>query len=245
MQNPNDKTAKYYDQVSSYLKTAEVIEQELNLVHSLIPKDIKAAKILDIGCGTGRHLIPLVKAGFDVIGIDSSEGILTHLKKNFPSAQIINGDIFTTTLESGKYDLIVMFWNTWNEICISNKQAHTLLSLCKTALNAKGKLLINIDDITKIDPSFLDFHYRTEELDYDWRVEEYLATNRTTVSAETITASDGIRHVARITQRWWSLEEMKDLALKADLKLTIKHIKANGEFYFVAEKSVEREGYGK
>jgi hypothetical protein len=69
-------------------------------------------------------------------------------------------------------------------------------------------------------------------LDYDWRVEEYLATNRTTTCAETIVA-DGKRYVTRITQRWWSLEEMKDLARDTNLTLTKTNIAANLEHYLV------------
>ncbi len=37
--------------------------------------------ILELGCGTGRILIPLAKAGFRVWGVDTSEGMLEVLKK--------------------------------------------------------------------------------------------------------------------------------------------------------------------
>ena len=36
-------------------------------------KHNKATKILDIGCGTGRHSIELAKRGYSIVGIDLSE----------------------------------------------------------------------------------------------------------------------------------------------------------------------------
>ena len=55
------------------------IEKELNYDKSL--------KIIDIGCGTGRHSIELVKRGYSVMGIDLSE---SQLKKAREKAQINN-----------------------------------------------------------------------------------------------------------------------------------------------------------
>ena len=47
----------------------DFIESELNFD--------KSVKILDVGCGTGRHSIELTKRGYAVKGIDLSESQLT------------------------------------------------------------------------------------------------------------------------------------------------------------------------
>lgn len=41
----------------------------------------KVRRILDLGCGTGRHLVHFARNGFDVYGIDSSEHALILAKR--------------------------------------------------------------------------------------------------------------------------------------------------------------------
>lgn len=42
-------------------------------------KEVK--KVLDLGCGTGRHLVALIRAGFEVSGFDSSKTALELTEK--------------------------------------------------------------------------------------------------------------------------------------------------------------------
>jgi ubiquinone/menaquinone biosynthesis C-methylase UbiE len=48
----------------------------------------KGAKILDIGCGTGRHSIELAKRGYRMTGIDQSSGMLTQAIKGAEKAEV-------------------------------------------------------------------------------------------------------------------------------------------------------------
>ena len=53
---------------------------ECDFIESEIEKD-KSTKILDVGCGTGRHAIELTKRGYRVTGIDLSESQLKRAKE--------------------------------------------------------------------------------------------------------------------------------------------------------------------
>ena len=46
------------------------------------------SKILDMGCGTGRHAIELAKRGYHVTGVDISSGMIAEGKKNATEAGI-------------------------------------------------------------------------------------------------------------------------------------------------------------
>jgi 2-polyprenyl-3-methyl-5-hydroxy-6-metoxy-1,4-benzoquinol methylase len=67
---------KKYDKESFTRGTSgecDFIEKELNYDKSL--------KILDVGCGTGRHSIELSKRGYNVTGVDLSESQLQRAKE--------------------------------------------------------------------------------------------------------------------------------------------------------------------
>lgn len=68
--------AQKYDKecfVQGTLGECDFIEQEI--------KEDKSLKIIDIGCGTGRHAIELTKRGYSVTGIDLSESQLKRARE--------------------------------------------------------------------------------------------------------------------------------------------------------------------
>lgn len=55
-------------------------QEDMSKVIRLLKKE-KAKRILDLGCGSGRHTIMLAKAGFDVYGMDASKEGLKQTKE--------------------------------------------------------------------------------------------------------------------------------------------------------------------
>ncbi|MDA1140635.1 MAG: methyltransferase domain-containing protein [Planctomycetota bacterium] len=45
-------------------------------------------KLLDVGCGTGRHLVHFVKKGFEVTGVDLSDAMLRIVEEKLGEAQL-------------------------------------------------------------------------------------------------------------------------------------------------------------
>lgn len=50
-------------------------------------RTVKPSRILDLGCGTGRHTVYLAQSGFAVVGCDSSEAALRTVKGILPEAE--------------------------------------------------------------------------------------------------------------------------------------------------------------
>jgi 2-polyprenyl-3-methyl-5-hydroxy-6-metoxy-1,4-benzoquinol methylase len=72
-------------------------------------KDVKSgAKVLDIGCGSGRLLEAFIGREIDYLGVDKSEKLLKNARAKYPNNKFRNGDI----LEMGKipeYDFDYIF----------------------------------------------------------------------------------------------------------------------------------------
>lgn len=82
MTDPFRLEAEYYDQIwgsaNRYRSEAESIDQIL--------KEHGVHRVLDIGCGTGGHCLELAKLGYEVVGLDVSETMLTKAKHRFSGA---------------------------------------------------------------------------------------------------------------------------------------------------------------
>ena len=80
----------------------------------------KGNPILELGCGTGRVLLPLAKSGNKIFGIDHSPDMLQLLNEQiFPAIQsnifLINGDMTKFTIET-QFQLIISPCNTYSTI---------------------------------------------------------------------------------------------------------------------------------
>ena len=79
--------AQYYDviyQKKSYQRECNFI---LNLASLYGAKNVKT--ILDLGCGTGNHLLPFLKKGYDASGVDCSREMLSLAREKIKLNQFI------------------------------------------------------------------------------------------------------------------------------------------------------------
>lgn len=73
--------------------------------------------IIDIGCGTGRVMLPLVRAGYEVHGIDNEKAMLaraeahrTHFNLSPAKMVLHHGDVLTYHLDK-KFPLVLVPYN--------------------------------------------------------------------------------------------------------------------------------------
>lgn len=237
--NPNNITSKYYNLVSSPLKGIDVTDEEIGLINRLVPN---GSNILDVGAGTGRHSLILSRLGFNVTAIDSSRSMLNELKirDDKKLINVINKNIykFNTT---DKFDLITLFWNSFNEIALTKNNALLLLKNLKRLLKPNGQILINIDDSSSIDPAA--FNFETIKFDGElkykmkWTTSKYFAKTNTSVSKEEVEIYKGDKlidsRVTFIKQRYWSFSEIELLCEICNLKVEKQSLRTSNELYLV------------
>lgn len=108
MANVFEGYARFYDDFYKQKEYTKEVEYVLALVQNAGRK--RPASVLDIGCGTARHLIPFLKQGLRATGFDLSSTMIASAKKNLEherlSAAIQVGDA-RTYRDGNKYDLVV------------------------------------------------------------------------------------------------------------------------------------------
>ncbi len=131
----------------NYQKTGKkwaTIEGNIHELFPLFLKDnhfpIKSA--LDIGCGEGKYLYFLQKAGFKLAGIDSSRTAVAMTKKLIGlDADIKNANMFFYKIPKNKYDLILSTSTIHHG---TKKQISNLINAISGCLMVEGSVFITI-----------------------------------------------------------------------------------------------------
>ena len=104
----------------------------------------KKTKILDIGCGTGRHSIELAERGYTVVGVDLSESMLQRAKQK---AMEQNIQIVFEKHDARKltylceFDLVIMLCEGGFSLMETDQMNFQILQNAANALKTKGKLI--------------------------------------------------------------------------------------------------------
>lgn len=136
-----DRFAAYYD--ADYRHYQEDIE----LIGDLA--DQTGDPVLELGCGTGRVLLPLVEAGHQVTGVDISPALLAQAQEKLHAARradqttLVNADLRTVALAERSFALAFCTSNTLMHLTTQADQ----LAVLRTAyahLRPGGLLLIDL-----------------------------------------------------------------------------------------------------
>ena len=131
--------AHQYDKESFVTGTSgecDFIEDEIGFM--------KASKILDIACGTGRHSIELTKRGYSVTGVDLSE---SQLKRAKEKALEENLSIDFQKLDarslpfSNEYNLAIMICEGAFPLMETDEMNFRILKSASNALKSNGKFI--------------------------------------------------------------------------------------------------------
>jgi SAM-dependent methyltransferase len=66
---------------------------------ALACRGFRSGLVVDLGCGSGAFCEILAASGFDVLGVDLSEGMLTLARKRLPTGRFQHGSLFDVAFE--------------------------------------------------------------------------------------------------------------------------------------------------
>jgi ubiquinone/menaquinone biosynthesis C-methylase UbiE len=131
--------ARKYDQECFVQGTAgecDFVEQEV--LHD------KAIKILDIGCGTGRHAIELAKRGYQVTGVDLSGNQIKRAREKAQAAGVIIDFQMQDARNlpfDGEFNLAIMLCEGGFSLMETDEMNFEILRSATKALKSRGKLI--------------------------------------------------------------------------------------------------------
>lgn len=104
----------------------------------------KSLKILDIGCGTGRHAIELTQRGYKVTGIDLSDAQLERAREK-AQEQGLRIDFFKYDARelpfSGEFDFAIMLCEGGFSLMETDEMNFEILKNAANALKENGKIV--------------------------------------------------------------------------------------------------------
>ena len=141
------KETRRVDAREGYDLWAETYDQTPNPVVAMDARytlDVLAPRpgerVLDAGCGTGRHLGPLLRARSHPVGVDFSRGMLNIARRNYPEVPLALADLQRPLpFETGRFDAVLcaLIGEHLNELPLALEELHRVL-------RAEGRLLFSV-----------------------------------------------------------------------------------------------------
>ena len=171
----------------------------------------KSKRILDVGCGTGRHAIELAKLGYKITGVDLSNSQLKRAKEKAASANVnIDFQLMDARYVNfvAEFDLVMMICEGAFPLMEADDMNYKILQNAERALKFGGKLVFTtLNALFPLYHSVKDFldglpnEFQTTEENFD------LLTFRST---STVEVKDDLGNVKTVqcSERYYTPSEI-------------------------------------
>ncbi len=142
MSSPYDQIADYYDLVHADVTV------DIPFYVGLAQDFALDRTILELGCGSGRTLVPLAAAGLQVVGLDHSRAMLDRARQRLQAeasldrATLVQGDMADLNL-GRSFTLIIVPLHTWMHLTTTEAQLASLRCI-EQHLQPGGHLIIDL-----------------------------------------------------------------------------------------------------
>ena len=198
----------------AYLKREVVfIKRVLNLP--------KGAKILDLCCGHGRHVLPLAKAGYEMTGLDLSQRALNLLKAETKrqklNVRVVRSDMRKIPFRN-EFDAVINMFTAFGYLENDKEDLKVLKSVVK-ALKPGGKFLIDMSNRDSILANYQPKSWKKEGKLILLEERTYNPKKSRNITKTEVIDEKGESHFFHMSLRMYSVKELKAQLEKAGLKV--------------------------
>lgn len=118
--------------------------------------DTVRGRVLDVGCGAGRHAVVLAAKGVKVTGLEPSPGAAALARER--GVPVVEGSIHEHPRDMGRYDTILLLGNNLALLGGRDTAAQVLDNLARLAAPDGTILGIGMDPYTTTEPAHLRYH---------------------------------------------------------------------------------------
>lgn len=204
-----------YERTSEPFLTPRMGEAEVASFLALAQPD-EGARVLDLGCGWGRHLAPLRNAKLRVVGVERSGRYA--IRANQGGFGIARGDVRALPFATGAFDAVACFYASL--FFFDDTENIEALRESARVLRPGGAFVLQAANPVHL--RRLGAEERVFELPGGGSVRERIAFNATTGREEghrTMTLADGTTREASFSIRHYAPGELEVIALRAGMKV--------------------------
>lgn len=99
--------------------------------------------VLDLACGTGRHMIPLSVAGYSMVGLDVSPSLLRIAKSRCREAQLVRADMRFLPFKACVFSAAISMDNSFGYLPSEEEDVQSLKDL-QRVLSEEGMLVLDV-----------------------------------------------------------------------------------------------------
>lgn len=102
-----------------------------------------SARVLDVGCGSGRSIFDILSITQNIVGIDHEESAVHEAQAKFaeyPSVKILNADATSLPFSNAEFDFVICMGSFAN---FADKK-HIILQEMRRVLKPTGKMIISV-----------------------------------------------------------------------------------------------------
>jgi len=183
--------------------------------------ELKAGAVLDLGCGPGRHALPLARAGLKVTAMDTSGYLLDDLRRRAGDERLeidIRCEDMRDFSDAGPFDAVFVMWTSFGYFEDESDHDRVLDNIVDV-LEPGGVLVLDLLGLETLCRTLEPVHL-TENADGSLLIERpALVDHNTRLENEWILVRGDRADRAMFSHRVWSAGEIARLVEAAGLEL--------------------------